>query len=754
MKLVAIATSPAQIINIGLYIEHLGLSFRDCMLVHVLSGKETDNDLSCNTIARNDWGQVQSLPHFVSYRPDQDEFQNTWGRRFRCRDTVLPPQGRGGLRQKLMHAFWPRTQQHKLLEDCNDAIAKDNKKRFQRVSAGARAQGELAVRQAYAYMVKVVLPRLDTPPDVIVLGDYRPISFRLIMAEYLSASTSVALVDDGSATRHAIRFRAGNARSNEILRHIPKRLGPQDPFIYHEPESLTFFSIYDDQKTAETDTFVYNDYYERLASRTDWTRSDNIWIIGANHTEANIAHMEEYIRAVSNVRSWFPDHKVIYFPHRREDGEKLERLRRELDIQIHPTDFGIEQHTLSTRTRPAAIIAFGSTVVDNFARLFRNLDTSICVAVPPAGYFTSSGRAVHVQSVIQDNILHNPGVIALKADRWNAAWFNRADVYRKSLLSEPRPASHPIQLGTEAGENVTHLSPGKELYAITDRFRESTEKGLHRVSLGRHNVSHAFVGLLGLVSEGRSVLCLRVSQVGTHKRRLDLRFNYDQLGNHVVQNDMGSLFLSCDTTWDRRSRLVITFVPRVAGTYQLDLLTQQGIQKTSSLFVGNPDIGFAVEKLVLSSQAHHVVMRTESVLIPVQVSPTGLTPLLVRGRTQSRLLMLHSGTHLTEAAIACDIKDDALPAILLKVPAIETVMGLTGQSLLCFIRSARGLEIQGHLVLDTAELEGECFWVSECFDGSDMQTLGTTIICLDTPELQEHLASSWMVAGGGGRMSS
>lgn len=149
MKLVAIATSPAQIINIGLYIEHLGLSFRECMLVHVLSGKETDNELSRNTIARNDWGQVQSLPHFVSYRPNQDDLRETWGWRFRCRDTLMQTPERG-LRQKFMHAFWTRSQQRKLLENCNEAIAEDNKKRFKRVFDGARTQGELAVRQAYA----------------------------------------------------------------------------------------------------------------------------------------------------------------------------------------------------------------------------------------------------------------------------------------------------------------------------------------------------------------------------------------------------------------------------------------------------------------------------------------------------------------------------------------------------------------------------------------------------------------------------
>jgi hypothetical protein len=751
MKLVAIATSPAQIINIGLYIEHLGLSFHDCMLVHVLSGKETDNELSRNTIARNDWGQVQSLPHFVSYRPDQDDLRKTWGKQFRYSGMILSPLRRG-LRQRLMHAFWNSSQQSKLLDDCNKAIAADNKKRFKRVYDGTRAQGELAVRQAYAYMVKTILPRFDTLPDMIVLGDYRPISFRLIMAEYLSANGSVALVDDGSATRHAIRFRAGNAQSNEILRHIPKRLGPHDPFIYHEPESLIFFSIYDDQKTAEIDTFIYNDYYERLAAQTDWTRTDEIWIIGANHAEANIAHMEEYIRVVSNVRSWFPERTVIYFAHRREDSDKLERLRRELDIQIHSTEFGIEQHTLSTNTRPATIIAFGSTVVDNFARLFRDCDTDICVAIPPNGYFTSSARALHVKSVIQDNILHNPGVFSLKADRWNAAWFNRTDVYIKPLRCEPRPAAHPMQLAAEAKENITRLAPHNDLYAITDRFRESSIKGLHRITLGRYNVSRAFVGLLGLVSEGRSVFRLRVSEVGASKRKLDLRFDCDHQGNLEVHDEMGSLFLSCDSTWDRRSRLLITFVPRVAETtIQLDLLTQRGAQKHSSLFTGNPNIGFAVEQLTLATQACHVVMPTKTVLIPAQIRPSGLTPLLVRGRSQSRLLVLHNNTaHLSETALACDINDETLPAILLKVPEAERVIGLRGQSLLCFTRSARGLEIQGHLVLDTTELEDSSFWVSDCFDDSDMQTLGTAMTCIDNSERGDHFSNSWMVTGGGG----
>lgn len=598
-------------------------------------------------------------------------------------------------------------------------------------------------------MVKTILPRFDTPPDTIVLGDYRPISFRLAMAEYLSANTSVALVDDGSATRHAIRFRAGNARSDEILRHIPNQLAPQDPFIYHEPESLTFFSIYDDQQTIETDTFIYNDYYERLAARTDWTRTEDIWIIGANHAEANIAHMEEYMQAVSSVRSWFPDRKVIYFPHRREDGDKLERLRGELDIQIHPTEFGIEQHALSTHTRPSSIIAFGSTVVDNFARLFRDCDTDICVAVPSESYFTDSGRAEHVQSVIQDNILHNPGVIALKAGRWNAAWFKRTDAHSKPLPSELRPASHPVQLVAKAGENMVHLPPENELYAITDRFRETATKGLHRVDLGSHDVSRAFVGLLGLVSEGRSVFRLRASEAAGRKRKLDLRFDCDQQGNHEVHDAMGSLFLTCDVTSDRRSRLLITFVPRAPGTIQLELLTQQGTDKQSSLFHGSPDIGFAVEQLTLATQARHVVMPTDTVLIPAKIRPKGLTPLLVRGRSQSRLLMLHNGAYLSDPVLACDIEDKSLTALLVKVPEAGTVIGLTGQASLCFTRSARGLEVQGHPVLDAAELEDGSFRVSECFNDSDMQTLGTTMICIDNPAQVEQLSSIWMATGGG-----
>ena len=150
-------------------------------------------------------------------------------------------------------------------------------------------------------------------------------------------------------------------------------------------------------------------------------------------------------------------------------------------------------------------------------------------------------------------------------------------------------------------------------------LRETAGTGLHSLTLGRFELDPAaaagpegpgrggLIGLLGLRSEGRSVLRLRVLRIETDaetgaetaQKTLDLRFDADRPQRMAVSSDVGRLALGSEVSADRRARGLVCFLPA-------RLITQRSQDNTSSRFEGVPEVGYALEPVAAFPGVHEI----------------------------------------------------------------------------------------------------------------------------------------------------
>jgi len=483
--------------------------------------------------------------------------------------------------------------------------------------------------------------------ETVLLGDYRPMSFRQFLQATEHGRPEVVLLDDGSVSRYVMRFRDTGAGKEEATRGVLPHLGVEDPFSIMEPTSLTYFTIYDEQ-IAQSDKILLNKQYEGVAYQDLRVLDNEVWICGANHVEALLAKQNEYIALCTAVRSWFPDKVVRYFPHRREQAEKLEIIQAKISASIEGYKYGIEEYVRETKTRPHRLVVFGSTVADTLSRAFAPSDT-IVVATPSEQYFVKKERSDHIRNVIRDNLRSNKHVTGISPSTSNVGkWFSAE--------------SHMERVG-RAVQSPGHL-PNKPMYEqlaglkrVTTksgwaRLREKKTSYVHRAILGSFPDAEqdtAFLHVFKIRTEERYAFKLRLSDAGAGGDFVEVSAMFDVPGTHQRKNDFGRIVLEIDVTPERISTVSVFFKARKRVPTQLLLIALQGNGERVSRHRGIVENGFSLARM-LPRELEMLSLPTSRHPCSVQ---TRLAPdesiLLVtkrHGTEEATLICIHSG-HLS-----------------------------------------------------------------------------------------------------------
>lgn len=251
--------------------------------------------------------------------------------------------------------------------------------------------------------------------DQIVLGDYRPVTFRQVL-RFGTDRTSMILLDDGSVTREVMRYRENpggkDVLLSEIIRARPLasydgEASLVDPFEYPDPKKLSYFTIYTGA-LPQDDQILINRHYEKVFKAQEPEIRDETWIIGANHVEAGITSHAEYDRLIGQIASFCGKGHLVYVPHRRENTEKIESLAQRYSLSLRPFNGPIELQIEHERIVPRSILAIGSTVVDTLSKMLNGY-TDIKVIVPDESYFCGK-RPDHLRRILARNIFDNIGV--------------------------------------------------------------------------------------------------------------------------------------------------------------------------------------------------------------------------------------------------------------------------------------------------------------------------------------------------------
>lgn len=583
MKVLAIVTSPLQVQNATQYILQHDINFSQCVMAHVNSAKSEDNRRAISIAHRNDWAAIQQFPPFKSLLRKDFVEEEEW------------------------------------------------------------RMAEIQNRQEFMVLVEEFMNKFGSSTELVLLGDYRPMSFRQFLQYTEHTSPEVVLLDDGSVSRYVMEYRQSGAKAEEVTRGLLANLGDEDPFKIMESSSMTFFSIYDED-ISQTDRIVKNTMLDEIDTSTFENREDEVWICGVNHVEAHLAKQDQFLSMCAMVSSWFPQKKLVYFPHRREDKEKVALVKKITNAEISEYAFGIEEYAINNKCKPHKIVVFGSTVADTLSRLYAP-EERVIVAVPEDKYFTNSARSAHIKNIIVDNIRKNDHVHGLPVEascvqEWLAAQAASFAGEKGDAGFSQRPDA-PI-FNRLKGLKASTGAPNNWL-----RLEETTESLMHRVFFGefkRPARGSAYFHTFRMKAQERFAFKFRLAEAKRGKEFVDLHSVIDVPGSYYEENEFGKIAVDVKVDENRISTISVYFAGKKRGRSNLQLIAMRNSKTKSSLHEGDTEAGFSIAPLVSFPQTFN--KQPEEVgnyVAQLSLPPFKSGFLAVRTEYGVQIVCLHSG---------------------------------------------------------------------------------------------------------------
>lgn len=235
--------------------------------------------------------------------------------------------------------------------------------------------------------------------DAIFLGDFRARSFRYL--GWKRPRAEVYLLDDGSITNQAVRFRNDPRDPALEKRAFPQKKQHQwklrlAGIPFHAPERMTFFTSYQLRPTRRDEIVAHS--FERLArDMQSWQRLDEIWFIGSNHPENGISTTTDYLVLLARIRRFFEATPIRYFAHRGEDPAKLSELGL-MGFDVQQSELPLEVVIAERKVYPKVVGAIASSVVDNLAAIFGSRVAILLFLTEPHYY---RRQKKHLQEIIR-----------------------------------------------------------------------------------------------------------------------------------------------------------------------------------------------------------------------------------------------------------------------------------------------------------------------------------------------------------------
>ena len=273
--------------------------------------------------------------------------------------------------------------------------------------------GVFFARLRYVLSIFFFFFRRGTRFSTVAIGDYRSVPMRQFFRFLDLETIQFIVLDDGSITPEIMAYRHCGANREEIVSGVAvhaRKLVLPDPYYYGMPGSFVFFTLYDGP-AGKNDTIVRNSFYEDTGNTLDLRTTDEVWICGANHVESRIAVPEGYMTLCRAAARLYPDSPLVYWRHRRESSEKVERVAAAINAVAEYAPEGLECEIIKRKTTPAVFVTFGSTALDTVPLLSKER-TEYILLIPDDRYFTGK-RIHHITSVMHNTMNSQPLVIAL-----------------------------------------------------------------------------------------------------------------------------------------------------------------------------------------------------------------------------------------------------------------------------------------------------------------------------------------------------
>lgn len=212
------------------------------------------------------------------------------------------------------------------------------------------------------------------------LVNHYPVVKRVFAGDYRSGlvrhftnsvkSKEVILIDDGFAIINT------NKKLNEgsvyNFKDYIKYIFAKGGYDFKSKKEIIYFSIFDKYLDAQK---VYTNYFNSLIDEQEWIDENSIYWLGSAIVEDKIVKEEYYFEKIGECLNTIrDDREVIYFPHRRENKDKLQGIVDRFGLKIKNPNLPIELYVLESKIRPEIVISFFSTALYSLNRILASTD--------------------------------------------------------------------------------------------------------------------------------------------------------------------------------------------------------------------------------------------------------------------------------------------------------------------------------------------------------------------------------------------
>ncbi|WP_368926845.1 hypothetical protein [Serratia marcescens] len=200
----------------------------------------------------------------------------------------------------------------------------------------------------------------------LIAGEYRARVFWILAHKY--SRRNVVLLDDGTATLRIKRY--NNLTTRGVVKSILlKSLGMAN----NEREKITFFSVYDiEGNVSKRDAVIRHSYQNFKAKLANLPNGKSrIFIIGTPLYEAGVTSVDDIdltLRMINDLKSNQTDTELVYIPHRREREEKIDEIRKH--VEVRRLDFPFEVYPIVAGENVSCIAGFYSSLYDNLVKIY------------------------------------------------------------------------------------------------------------------------------------------------------------------------------------------------------------------------------------------------------------------------------------------------------------------------------------------------------------------------------------------------
>ncbi|MDH5471992.1 MAG: alpha-2,8-polysialyltransferase family protein [Gammaproteobacteria bacterium] len=200
----------------------------------------------------------------------------------------------------------------------------------------------------------------------IFIGDYNYVYMRHFVNSVKHDKT--VLLDDGTATVGVAQNRSKNKANNLLLKKRKRiKLFLKRMFLGLKKDGLDkicFFSAYK-IKIGENDELINNNFnYIKSISQYSGVE-DSVYFLGSPLNEVGVMTEKSYLDQLAMVKAYFNGQHVVYVAHRREESDKLDKIRKELNMEIRLFDYPIEYQIAILGPKPRVLASFVTSALEN-----------------------------------------------------------------------------------------------------------------------------------------------------------------------------------------------------------------------------------------------------------------------------------------------------------------------------------------------------------------------------------------------------